>query len=876
MPSANEVVKSYSSFSVNEGLLAKVVAAVKQGEADARRYGQVRSFEIFYSGHRLNLVLGRIMLIPAKVADSIEDFPSALLYGAMVKEFSGETIADVFTYKLGDSEFDEYNKGDLAAIKKGLFTDEEGNLRTLVMFIPTWAAPRDYVTFKYTRNEERLLMLIRHMIYGVYFDPALSSAFNDLSTDVATERLDVTDITPKLNFPFLAENLLKQYPELEPGDKTAANRKPKLVLTAATLDAAQEEFLEPGEQAVLGQLFEKMKDFVDTGAKLPEEAAKQAARGAEQQTYQGWRRAIKKVCPTATFEGDKDICSAFDKEGKQDLGEWDGAVGAVYSKEAKALTGTAKKYPPAPSVTKKESAPVKEAVHSRATMVAKGVSFKTAGNFEWSSYSENGKVFWSIFKKGLGGPKLFATGEAQNVAEAQAQILKIVTHPDALPPQRMNEPLTTTSSRILLERSGSRLRMKGASLIAESPNGHSEALVLNGRRVKWQRPNRFAIAFRASVEKFIRLPRTANMLKAAEVPQTLEDIWGAITEDMGEAPSIALKSDSSAAPKSKETPDPKKDTEDDTDPAPSGKTRTPVKEGELKEKTASVPVQTGRQACIGTCATCKKSVWASEGSEVGPGVFLHAACQEKAKLAAFNLFIPGQVTKEFYPEILNETVDYPNDTYNPMISDVGPQADGAYVSTDPAGGIGIGQDGKPQVLEGAPLRQENDIRGYMFDQEFYQQYDSIDSTGMSTASILASVKKTASDAEFKTQFTDFLKKAMGEVAATFMAAFKVTQRPMMNRVPGVGEIQLQNIEQPTLQATNGYNVPNVASRVRYLVSKLNDGDLQEAINASYSQASVWNDSEDGGYVYEVFVRPESLDQDTLILTYSFVVGTKGL
>jgi hypothetical protein len=249
---------------------------------------------------------------------------------------------------------------------------------------------------------------------------------------------------------------------------------------------------------------------------------------------------------------------------------------------------------------------------------------------------------------------------------------------------------------------------------------------------------------------------------------------------------------------------------------------------------------------------------------------------EGRHLAAFDLFIPGQVAQEFAPDVLRETVDFPNDSYHPMITDVGPGPEGAFVSTSPAGGLGIGQDGKPQVLDGAPLRKENDIRGYMFDQEFYQQQESIDPSGIRTASCLMKLRKTADAAEFKAQFADFLKKTMGEVAASFMAAFKVTMRPMMNKVPGVGEIQLQYIEQPLQEQRNAYNIPNIASRVRFLVSKLNDSDIQDAINAGWAQASVSNDSEDGGFVYEIFVRPSALDVETLVLSYEFVVGTKGL
>lgn len=45
-------------------------------------------------------------------------------------------------------------------------------------------------------------------------------------------------------------------------------------------------------------------------------------------TYHGWKAAIRKKYPDAKFEGNKDICQAFN--GRVGVGEWDGAVGEVF------------------------------------------------------------------------------------------------------------------------------------------------------------------------------------------------------------------------------------------------------------------------------------------------------------------------------------------------------------------------------------------------------------------------------------------------------------------------------------------------------------------------------------------------------------------
>ena len=180
--------------------------------------------------------------------------------------------------------------------------------------------------------------------------------------------------------------------------------------------------------------------------------------------------------------------------------------------------------------------------------------------------------------------------------------------------------------------------------------------------------------------------------------------------------------------------------------------------------------------------------------------------------------------------------------------------------------MGIGRDGKPEVLEGVPLRKENDIRGYMFTDEFYGQYEGIPGAAMAVAS-----KKAAKGDESK-QFALFLKKVCGEIAATLVGAFKITSRPLLDKVPGMGELQLDTIEQgsqamPLGQTTQG-------GRVRWLMKELNDSEVKNAINEAWAQAAVWNDNPDGGFVYEVFVRPETIDTESLVLKYKFVCGTR--
>lgn len=253
--SGNSVAgKSYQIFTVSEELLAKVVEAVQAGEKEARSSGNIQSFEVFCHGFRANISLGRIMIVPAKVANDRENFPTALLYGCIVKVFGwgGEEVADLIEKKIGDSEFDEYSQADFDRLKKELWTDPKtGKEASLVIFAPNWMNSREYIGFHFTEDAAALKNLLRHEVFSAYYNPAVSSAFNALMTNVDTTKVDVTDITPKLSYPFLTENPLKQYPDL---NKSANVKKATILLNRKTADDVTKQTLEPQELDVFEAL----------------------------------------------------------------------------------------------------------------------------------------------------------------------------------------------------------------------------------------------------------------------------------------------------------------------------------------------------------------------------------------------------------------------------------------------------------------------------------------------------------------------------------------------------------------------------------------------------------------------------------------------
>src|SRR5271157_5192552 len=225
--SGNSVAgKSFQIFTVSEELLAKVTEAVQAGEKEARSSGNIQSFEVFCHGFRANISLGRLMVVPPAVCNSRDTFPTALLHGALVRIFGtgGEEIGDLIDKKIGESEFDEYSQADFDTLKEKLFVDPRSEKEAcLIVFAPNWMNSREYISFHFTKDSDELKNNLRHQVFSAYYDPRVSSAFNAMMTNVNTTKVDVTDVTPKMNFPFLAENILKEYPRL---DKQAGKQKP--------------------------------------------------------------------------------------------------------------------------------------------------------------------------------------------------------------------------------------------------------------------------------------------------------------------------------------------------------------------------------------------------------------------------------------------------------------------------------------------------------------------------------------------------------------------------------------------------------------------------------------------------------------------------
>jgi len=313
--------KSFTMFSLNQGLLGRCVEAVQEGEKLARSSGQIQSFEVFRNGFRMTLVLGHIMIIPPSVCSNKEDFPTTLLYGALVQELRPEDLSDLLSAKIGESSFDEYDEVDMQEIKEKLFKvpGTNGKYSCLVTFVPSWMSPREYVYFKYDKDPEKLANALRHLVFAAFYDPRLSSAFDHIMQDTDTvdhgTELDVANITPKLPYPGVSEGILKAYPDLQGGDETLSSQdrptgsdkkkkkkgsanKPKMVLAADTANQAVADILSEGEVDVLSAVTDATeaailsKRVTPTDAAEDDNAAKAASGLRRRQDYEKKARLV--------------------------------------------------------------------------------------------------------------------------------------------------------------------------------------------------------------------------------------------------------------------------------------------------------------------------------------------------------------------------------------------------------------------------------------------------------------------------------------------------------------------------------------------------------------------------------------------------------
>jgi len=252
---------------------------------------------------------------------------------------------------------------------------------------------------------------------------------------------------------------------------------------------------------------------------------------------------------------------------------------------------------------------------------------------------------------------------------------------------------------------------------------------------------------------------------------------------------------------------------------------------------------------------------------------------------AFDWMAPGQVLKEFYPDVLNQmmTHEHEDSDYHPVSPDEELREEPTKHNEDITRNE-VDADEKHSLTSpglvstesggGTPLRSlERNIRGPFFADQFYKIHADISPANLT---IKSSLNKFASEIDAPKIVADFLAKLSAEIASTLLAAFMVTESPSFVGVPTSGTIDLDAVTSGQMISpllASGVVSP-LAAQLRSLLEGMNDSELTNAINDAWAQSAVWKDSGTSSFLYEVFVRIEAVDTTAMVVTYKFVTGLK--
>lgn len=173
---SSAILRSYQVFGADDQVLAAAVEAVKKAVKDAKSKGSVQKVTLSRKGHRHDIEVGDIYVVPTSVCDDPADFPTILLNVNLRQHATGEGMVEFQMGALADPK--ELTRESLQAFKKVCFKNTNGDFAPLIVFAAAWAHPSAYQSFAY--NEDTLLPNLRETAYASPFNPSLSSAFDQL------------------------------------------------------------------------------------------------------------------------------------------------------------------------------------------------------------------------------------------------------------------------------------------------------------------------------------------------------------------------------------------------------------------------------------------------------------------------------------------------------------------------------------------------------------------------------------------------------------------------------------------------------------------------------------------------------------------------
>jgi hypothetical protein len=222
----------------------------------------------------------------------------------------------------------------------------------------------------------------------------------------------------------------------------------------------------------------------------------------------------------------------------------------------------------------------------------------------------------------------------------------------------------------------------------------------------------------------------------------------------------------------------------------------------------------------------------------------------------------------FRPDLLGEQVQYP-EAQHPTDNIKAPSHEDGNLTLE-RGAKGMSGVVPSEQMEGAPMRQELNLRGPSFADNFYKVQDNLSPSAFHAS-------KNATEETAAQQFLFLLKQVLGTFTASCIGMFQSSQRPVpFDGQAGEHKVNLGEFASASTYDPSGkFNTSDLAvSRIQGIADALKADEIRDALDAAWAQAAVWCDDENG-FLYEVYASGYSFDPKTLDFVFKYITGKKG-
>jgi hypothetical protein len=883
---ATKSYRSYLSFTAPDEMIAQVAEAIKtQGVKEANK-GNVAKLEICKKSYREDIVIGDLYVVPASVCKNAKDFPIALLASGAFKKLNAEEAVEARLQFLASEDM---SKETLKLAKEMLFTNDQGEVSDLVVFHPAWANIADVKVIHL--NPETLFLDLRDKVFTALYNPTLSNSFEQIKALTGAYRVESIPLQQHV---FKTPSYGTAYPEFAKGSEIEATetkvklgdpdaagksvgkdavkalnikttfrliassvvpaetKRKKIRLSAAHINELEESILEPEEL----ELFNRVEDVLDnknikasseTGLRNREDYGSPDSKEnvssadvdgpdpkkATQDVDQDARMVLKKIridLRKMEDSGEESEPAKYDKlfNDYLKLENFVRTNGKDGSGEVQQIIQDHMQNMPDAS---KEIQDVKD-------LPAKVEADQVVVEMPKEEFVKEHEKLVKTLEEGTDSEQ-FEEGEKQD-----EELKEVEAAASGSSAYRVDTWFERGEGQVTLYKGDEEIASwSGEELVELVEDGYLSPKDWLKSAIEYAEMH--GLLKEASQEEILteQLPMNADDWFQYE---KLED-----SEQLNPVP-VTASSDSKWSVKWSEF---------------NAKDQVVNKTREF----ATEKARTKFTKQLQDHANFKRfEAWADPTPEK------KEAYGEKIEpKLAFTLMVPGQVLEGFYPELAEQLEIQPmgreyNHSPSPeMLQRSLDQQDSGDETKGPAG-VGLGPN-EPQG-QAAPLRKELSLRGPGFTNTFYTPHDDLDPSSLMMASKKGS--KTAS-VENKAKLADVLKKICGQVAASLVAGFQLTSRPLFTDVPQEWTLDLASLESGIQSISAGIMpVQQTGFGFKALGADLNDSDMVEALNTAWAQAAVWNDEGDTGFTYEVFVRAEKLDLEALTLKLKYVIKKK--